>query len=278
VIDISTGRPLTRRNVIKGGLAAILAAGTAPSLSGTANASVGGSARGMMRNVGARNAVMFGGWKNPYVTDGLIAMWDGEWNVGGGIHDATAEKWKDIVGSLDITLVGSYSVMDDELKLEKGTTIRSENIISVDAAKNYSCELLFAGGMPGESADWSKWAIGRIVGFSFANMLYAYNCYWSGCRVFNTPATWSITNTTPNGIRYVLVTIVTDISQNTAKLYYNGTYSTDISLGTNKASYNIEIVSNCTTFTKRISCYKKALTEDEIASNYAEDKTRFNLS
>ena len=23
-------------------------------------------------------------WKNPYVTDGLVAMWDGKWNAGGG--------------------------------------------------------------------------------------------------------------------------------------------------------------------------------------------------
>lgn len=28
-----------------------------------------------------------GGWVNPYVTDGLVAMWDGEWNAGGGVTD-----------------------------------------------------------------------------------------------------------------------------------------------------------------------------------------------
>ena len=41
------------------------------------------------------------GWTNPYVTDGLVAMWDGEWNVAGGVHDATATSWKDLVGSND---------------------------------------------------------------------------------------------------------------------------------------------------------------------------------
>ena len=25
-------------------------------------------------------------WINPYITDGLIAMWDGEWNAGGGLY------------------------------------------------------------------------------------------------------------------------------------------------------------------------------------------------
>lgn len=47
------------------------------------------------------------GWTNPYVTDGLIAMWDGEWNAGGGIHDAAATMWKNLVsGGVDATSSG----------------------------------------------------------------------------------------------------------------------------------------------------------------------------
>lgn len=49
------------------------------------------------------------GWTNPYVTDGLIAMWDGEWNAGGGVHDPNATTWSDLSGNgynmiLDMTL------------------------------------------------------------------------------------------------------------------------------------------------------------------------------
>ena len=40
-----------------------------------------------------------GGWTNPYVTDGLVAMWDGEWNVAGGVHE-NGTKWVDLVGGL----------------------------------------------------------------------------------------------------------------------------------------------------------------------------------
>lgn len=47
------------------------------------------------------------GWTNPYVTDGLVAMWDGEWNAGGGLHDAAATTWLDIVGGKTLTLNGS---------------------------------------------------------------------------------------------------------------------------------------------------------------------------
>lgn len=48
------------------------------------------------------------GWTNPYVTDGLIAMWDGEWNAGGGKHDTTVRKLVDLSGNgRDATLVSS---------------------------------------------------------------------------------------------------------------------------------------------------------------------------
>lgn len=35
---------------------------------------------------------------NPYITDGLIAMWDGEWNIAVGSHSDTTTVWKDISG------------------------------------------------------------------------------------------------------------------------------------------------------------------------------------
>lgn len=40
-----------------------------------------------------------GGWQNPYVTDGLVAMWDGVWNAGPGVHDSTITDWVDLTGN-----------------------------------------------------------------------------------------------------------------------------------------------------------------------------------
>lgn len=57
--------------------------------------------------VGARNTVNAETperWVNPYVTDGLIAMWDGEWNAGIGIHDSESTIWKDLAGNNDATI------------------------------------------------------------------------------------------------------------------------------------------------------------------------------
>ena len=50
--------------------------------------------------INRRNALMAGGgWTNPYVTDGLVAMWDGEWNAGPGVHDNTIKDWVDLSGN-----------------------------------------------------------------------------------------------------------------------------------------------------------------------------------
>lgn len=55
----------------------------------------------------ASKQIAFGGsakkWENPYITDGLVAMWDGEWNAGGGKHDANATVCKNLVGDFDVT-------------------------------------------------------------------------------------------------------------------------------------------------------------------------------
>ena len=44
-----------------------------------------------------------------YVQTGLVAMWDGIENAGWGAHDPNATTWKDLVGTRDATLSGTYS-------------------------------------------------------------------------------------------------------------------------------------------------------------------------
>ena len=42
-----------------------------------------------------------------YVSSGLVTRWDGLDNAGTGSHDATATVWKDLAGSIDLTLTNS---------------------------------------------------------------------------------------------------------------------------------------------------------------------------
>ena len=44
-----------------------------------------------------------------YVQDGLIAQWDGIDNAGTGVHDPESTVWKDLRGSLDMTLTANGS-------------------------------------------------------------------------------------------------------------------------------------------------------------------------
>jgi hypothetical protein len=62
--------------------------------------------------IGARK--MMYEWKNPYVTKGLIAMWDAEWNAGGGKHESAPMLWKDLSGNgLDMISNGSPVFYDN---------------------------------------------------------------------------------------------------------------------------------------------------------------------
>lgn len=40
-----------------------------------------------------------------YVREGLVAMWDGEWNAGRGAHDPNATVWKDLIGTRDLAML-----------------------------------------------------------------------------------------------------------------------------------------------------------------------------
>ena len=61
-------------------------------------------------NIGGRNTILYGdslSYNNPYITDGLIAMWDGEWNSGFGVHDDNSSIWKDLsFNGYDLTVNG----------------------------------------------------------------------------------------------------------------------------------------------------------------------------
>lgn len=40
-----------------------------------------------------------------YVQDGLMAMWDGEWNAGIELHEDSPSRWIDLIGGNDLTLL-----------------------------------------------------------------------------------------------------------------------------------------------------------------------------
>ena len=81
---------MTRRKFIACGLAGCIAAQQSPA----AFVRSGVAFRHSAINSSAANPI-----ENPYITDGLVAMWDGEWNSGYGVFDSDASLWMDLSGN-----------------------------------------------------------------------------------------------------------------------------------------------------------------------------------
>ena len=259
----------TRRDVIKAGagLAAILASGKAPA----------GIVKSML---GARGALLAAqkGWTNPYVTDGLVAQWDGEWNAGGGVHDPNAMVWKNLVnGGLDL-LVGSYGNWSDNSLVCLGGRIPayadefgallpynttktvtivaktdSNGIIYTEGSGNYNGSVLVT-----KSGDYLTLTRVASASAGLSN------------RVHNTVQLFSLTFIVSNS------NVVYAAVNGDSKLLsysFSGKYSNRVTIGDR---YN-DTSNPFTGEVFAISEYSRALTAEEIAANYAVDKARFGL-
>jgi len=138
MIDLSTGKQMTRGGFIKG----ILASGIAPSItlatianSGTANATVGG----MMRNVGARNAAMWGG-SGPTAKDYIcnLYLFDGIENNGYGKHSDSITTWRDNNGhGVYIGKSWDSFVVGNSFKISSYTTSNGQQISGKDSGVTF---------------------------------------------------------------------------------------------------------------------------------------------
>ena len=72
-----------------------------------------------------------------YVQDGLVAMWDGEWNAGRGVHDPNATAWVDLIGGLKITTRYPFGQVVEKEK--NGTNYTSRIYFSDNAV---ICEMM----------------------------------------------------------------------------------------------------------------------------------------
>ena len=130
---------MTRREIIVG--AGALAA--SPSLGSVVRSLVG---------AGGTNYVSTAGiLKNPYVTDGLIAMYDGEWNAGIGLHNPHTPIWADISGNgYDLTINGNRAAWSSnalfrtasERKDYSWTNYMAYRTTSIPECQSYECVFL----------------------------------------------------------------------------------------------------------------------------------------
>lgn len=221
-----------------------------------------------------------GGWTNPYITDGLVAMWDGKWNAGGGVHGANATSWKDLIESNDLTINESFAAWGENSLVLSGADINNESdwgavgsipivgIKTLEICGKFPSSLLkgnsaiaygtLGRGLGGFGGGWITSAVDRSL---------ATNCrFWSG-----------VTLGTMFGVCF---TYQSYIDNENVSFYRNGSLYT----GTTTLYGSPEHTSIVTRFKSddalevyAVRAYSRALTAEEIAANYAIDKQRFNL-
>ena len=220
--------------------------------------------------------------RNPYVADGLVAWWDGVWNAGLGVHDAAATVWRDLVGDRQIVPADGVYFGADCMTFPAGAGLpggtapdvtslnatQVEVVFAVDALNGESANETLVLTIPDETARYGLAILGRGT-FSYMTM--------TGGRVYTR---YSLSGTTPASISY---TRSAHSSASGWRAWRDAAPLTVQREGTTIGTVSTLAVagrSGAKRLIGRIHCirlYNRALTDAEVAANYAVDKERFGL-
>lgn len=224
----------------------------------------------------------------PYVTDGLIAYWDGIDNTGNG-HDASATKWTDIVGGYELTMrETTHTTWDTNAVSFDGNTSQGLYCDSFwSRPTNATIEVVLAPSATGTQGvatfDRSDSAISGSNYDARRFLLYSDNTVGFVGKSGNTytnPLT-ALTNIRKLVAEYTDFTVdkglingqEVSLSGNTHSYTFSG--SPQIRIGaqsfgsTGQAPYTGKI------YAMRV--YNRKLTAEELAKNLAYDNDRFSL-
>ena len=234
-----------------------------------------------------RNAMM-AGKRTPtakdYVQDGLIVMWDSIENVGWGVHDPSDRTWLDIVGGKTIALPSATQVLDNKMVFTQAAT---SSAISYDSdIPAYSVFHTFRM----LNQDQASQMIFILLSYGTSSSVGSYS--WNSSiplRVFRGVNWRNITledYDAPCQIGMVYSTKKDGSSPDAIfAIYVNGSqvyklvgpswyFAYDFALSGN---YYIGAATNRPQDVYGIRLYNRAITDAEIAANYAIDKARFGL-
>ena len=230
--------------------------------------------------IAARNAFLMGGagptpWVNPYVTDGLVALWDGEWNAGGGVHDANATTWADLSGNNHDAALTAVS-FGAEFGLFNGSTsvgvmdVAPSPTMTIEAVisdfVNHNNAIVILGGNPV--------TYGLALGVTEGAGVFAYCVVNNGQSL---PA--AKVNQFVSGSYSAIYTQVGVVSGSLNGVAAS-THMSYLRWNTTQGGIGYRIDNAAWAFEGKIHnirVYSRALTSAEVAANYAIDAARFGL-
>ena len=251
--------------------------------------SVGSRARGLLALKACNwRAASGGGWKNPYITDGLVAMWDGEWNVGGGLpHDATTGTWRDISGNgFDLTMMVGERTSWGDMYVENDVYAEGQVQCSAFLDDDQKSSEI-AGKIMTIEAVVSDWFRGeRIV---VTPNKYRHLGYIGAITIG--VGNFGGTATLPNSHDVSMVSVCyegppsTDVTRNDRVYKNGGRVAWENRWGTDFSNAKFSVMGSygfdhriCYGRMYGLRIYSRALSDTEVAENYAVDKARFGLT
>lgn len=230
--------------------------------------------------------------RNPYVTRGLVAMWDGEWNVGINKHDDKTLVWKNL-GRLgkeyDATRPDVFW-QEKSAEFHRGGScfITPKGLMSKHLKGEWTFEVVFKSttrhrenrcGIAGHHLNGS---VGVILGQSWGGNA-GWSLYDSGVGF------WTMPGSMMDGKTTYCVSLVGSVSAQKGGTFLNGSRIKEVATPPEKATltcpdeFYIGRCNHCggeRTFDGQIYClriYNRPLKESEIKANNAIDKSRFGI-
>lgn len=216
----------------------------------------------------AENGVAPAAWENPYITDGLVAMWDGEWNVDGGKHNNNALEWTDLSGNEHNATVPSAGCFDsNSYNFSKKSTFTDFSNILTNST-GITVEFIANITKMGNDSAGIYFSLGGI-GISFGRygskgiFSYVYGGWTNNQFILPTPYPKSIVVVFRKG--QSKLAWFDGVAPTATSEYWSGKYPSIIGNGNGGGQiYSIRV-------------YDRALTEEEILFNYSIDKERFGI-
>ena len=239
-------------------------------------------------------------WQNPYVTNGLVAMWDAEWNIGNGRHDPSATVWKDLVGDIDLTATGQvdWCCEDGIYKVgglaENGSWFENDSIPEsgrdafmqggAGSCVEIVCSEPSARGWEGIFSISSK---SPTAGNVFSMLRY-YDAGRNTDRVYHPQGVQGNVSTRPRTACPPILSLhCRAIYGSRLEAFYNTVPGSEHTYGTGIAPFKVNkmMFGRCLWDNygiwdggiMSVRVYNNLLSPSEIAANYAIDMARFNL-